>query len=64
MNNQKYIIATNIDGCLFGNYFTEIMDEDEAKEKLKQVRKADSNAKLMVVIEEGGEEFNADKENS
>jgi len=61
---KKYIIATNIDGCIFGNYFTEVMPRLIAEEKLEQVRKSDSNARLMVVIEEGGEEFNADKENS
>ena len=52
---KKYIIATNIDGCVFGNYFTEIMSKEEADKKLEQVRKSDSNARLMVVIEEGGE---------
>ena len=62
--DKNYIIATNIEGCVFGNYFTEIMSKDEAEKKLEQVRKSDSNARLMVVIEEGGEEINADKENS
>ena len=52
--NKKYIIATNCDGCIFGNYFTEVMDKEEAEKKLEQVRKADSNARLMVVIEKGG----------
>jgi len=47
---EKYIIATNVDGCVFGNYFTEIMTKEEAEKKLEQVRKADSNARLMVVI--------------
>ena len=52
---NKYIIATNEEGCIFGNYFTEVMDKAEAEQKLKEVRKADSNAKLLkVVIEKGG----------
>lgn len=62
---ELFVISTNMDGCLFGNYFTETLRREEAEEKLKQVRKADSNAKLLkVVIEKGGYEFNADKENS
>jgi len=53
---EKYIIATNAEGCIFGNYFTEVMPRFVAEEKLKEVRKADSNARLLkVVIEKGGE---------
>ena len=63
MNEERFMIATNIDGCLFANYFAEVMDMETAKKKLEQVRKSDSNAKLVkVVIEKGGEEINADKE--
>jgi len=52
---EKYVIATNMDGVIFGNYFTDVMEKDEAEKKLEQVRKADSNAKLLkVVIEKGG----------
>jgi hypothetical protein len=62
---ELFVISTNMDGCLFGNYFTETLQREEAEEKLKQVQKADPNAKLLkVVIEKGGNEFNADKENS
>jgi len=62
---EKFVIATTAEGCIFGNYFTEVMSRLIAEERLKEVRKADPNAKLLkVVIEEGGEEFNADKESS
>ena len=62
---DKFVIATTAEGCIFGNYYTEVMSRDEAEVKLEQVRQADPNAKLLkVVIEKGGETFNADKENS
>ena len=62
---ELFVIATNMDGCLFGNYFTEVMCREVAEEKLKQVQKADSNAQLLkVVIAKGGSTINADKENS
>ena len=54
---DKFIIATSAEGCIFGNYFTEIMTRDEAEEKLKQVRNADPNAKLLKVVI-GKEEIN------
>ena len=55
MKEELYVIATNEEGCLFGNYFTEAMPLSVAEEKLEQVRKADPNAKLLqVVIAKGG----------
>ena len=61
----KYIIATNTEGCIFGNYFTEVFtDETTAEETLARVRKSDPNAKLLLVIEKGGEGINGGKENS
>ena len=55
---NMYVIATNEDGVIFGNYFTEVMPLEQAKKKLEQVRKADSNAKLLKVVIEGKEESN------
>ena len=55
---NMYVIATNEDGVIFGNYFTEVMPLEQAKKKLEQVRKADSNAKLLKVVIEGKEETN------
>lgn len=31
---EMYIIATNEDGVIFGNYFTEVMTLEQAKKKL------------------------------
>ncbi len=59
---KHYMIATNWEGCVFGNYFTEIMTEEEAEKKLEQVQQADPNAKLVVIRKE--ETINADKESS
>ena len=61
---ELFVISTNMDGCLFGNYFTETLRREEAEEKLKQVRKADSNAKLLKVVIGKEDIVNADKENS
>ena len=62
---ERFVIATNMDGCLFGNYFTDVMPKEIAEKKLEQVRKSDSNAKLLkVVIEKGGEVINGGKEGS
>ena len=47
---NMYVIATNEDGVIFGNYFTEVMPLEQAKKKLEQVRKADSNARLLKVV--------------
>lgn len=55
---NMYVIATNEDGVIFGNYFTEVMTLEQAKKKLEQVRKADSNARLLKVVIEGKEETN------
>lgn len=55
---NMYVIATNEDGVIFGNYFTEVMPLEQAKKKLEQVRKADSNARLLKVVIEGKEETN------
>lgn len=61
---ELFVISTNMDGCLFGNYFTETLRREEAEEKLKQVRKADSNAKLLKVVIGKEDIINADQENS
>lgn len=51
MNNDKYLIMTNIDGFLFANYTTEkLLDYDEAWKELDKVRQADPNAKLVKVV--------------
>ena len=50
---QKYLISTNVDGHLYGNYTTEkLMNEQEARKKLVCVREVDPNAKLVRVVEE------------
>ena len=61
---ELFVISTNMDGCLFGNYFAETLRREEAEEKLKQVRKADSNAKLLKVVIGKEDIINADKEDS
>lgn len=51
MNNDKYLIMTNIDGFLFANYTTEkLLDYNEAWKELDKVRQADPNAKLVKVV--------------
>ena len=50
---QKYLISTNVDGHLYGNYTTEkLMNKQEAKVKLAYVKEVDPNAKLVKVVEE------------
>ena len=52
MKNEKYLIMTNIDGFIFANYTTEkLLDYDEALKTLARVRSADTNARLVKVVE-------------
>ena len=52
MKNEKYLIMTNIDGFIFANYTTEkLLDYDEALKTLALVRSADTNARLVKVVE-------------
>lgn len=44
---NMYIIATNEDGVIFGNYFTEVMTLEQAKKKLEQVRKLKDKAGIV-----------------
>ena len=56
MTNEKYLIMTNEEGFMFGNYTTEkLLDYDEAVKVLACVRLADSNAKLVKVVEVPGD---------
>ena len=48
---EKYLISTNVDGHLYGNYTTEkLMTLKEAKDKLVYVKEVDPNAKLVQVV--------------
>ena len=52
MKNEKYLIMTNSDGFLFANYTTEkLLDYDEALKTLALVQSADTNARLVKVVE-------------
>lgn len=52
MLKDKYLIMTNIDGFCFANYTTEkLLSYDEALKTLAVVRLADTNAKLVKVVE-------------
>lgn len=50
---KKYLISTNVDGHLYGNYSTErLLTKSEAIKVLSTIREVDPNAKLVRVIEE------------
>lgn len=50
---KKYLISTNVDGHLYGNYSTErLLTKSEAIKVLSAIREVDPNAKLVRVIEE------------
>lgn len=50
---KKYLISTNVDGHLYGNYSTErLLTKSEAIKVLSAIREIDPNAKLVRVIEE------------
>lgn len=50
---KKYLISTNVDGHLYGNYSTErLLTKIEAIKVLSAIREVDPNAKLVRVIEE------------
>ena len=52
-NDKGFLISTNADGCLSGDYCAELIhDYDEAIKVLAFVRRGDPDAKLMKVIEE------------
>ena len=52
-SNKGYLISTNADGCVTGDYCAELItDYDEAIKILAFVRRGDPDAKLMKVIEE------------
>ena len=52
MTNEKYLISTNVDGIICGNYDTEkLLCLAEALIILQYVRQADPNAKLVKVAE-------------
>lgn len=53
VNNKGFLISTNADGCISGDYCAElIIDYDKAVKVLACVRRGDPNAKLMKVVEE------------
>ena len=55
---KKYLISTNVDGHLYGNYSTErLLSKSEAIKVLSTILEIDPNAKLVRVIEERREEF-------
>ena len=50
---KEYLISTNVDGHLYGNYSTErLLTKSEAIKVLSAIREVDPNAKLVRVIEE------------
>lgn len=50
---KKYLISTNVDGHLYGNYSTErLLTKSEAIKVLSAIREVDPNANLVRVIEE------------
>lgn len=56
-NNSKdhkgFLISTNADGCISGDYCAELIDNrEEAVKILAFVRRGDPNAKLFKVVEE------------
>lgn len=55
---EKYLISTNAEGHLFGNYTTEkLLSKQEAIEVLRVVKEVDPNATLVRVVEERRNEF-------
>ena len=47
-----YMIATNVDGCMLGDYFAETYDDrKQADVKLKFVKRGDPEAKVVEVKE-------------
>jgi len=49
---EKYLISTNVDGHVCGNYSTEkLMTKQEALKKLAYVSEVDPNARLVKVVE-------------
>lgn len=55
---KKYLISTNVEGHLFGNYTTEkLMSEKEARKVLSFVQEVDPNARLVRVVEERRKKF-------
>ena len=47
-----YMIATNVDGCMLGDYYAETYDDrKQADVKLKFVKRGDPEAKVVEVKE-------------
>jgi len=46
-----YMLLTNADGCLFGNYYAEPLTGKQANALLKIVRKVDKGARMVQVVE-------------
>ena len=50
---EEYLIATNVDGCLIGDYYSEIItDVNKATILLQKIKQADPNARLVKVVKE------------
>lgn len=55
---EKYLISTNVEGHLFGDYTTEkLLSKREAIEVLTRIKQVDPNATLVRVVEERRNEF-------
>lgn len=48
MEDTKYFIATNVDGCLYADYYAELLsNKDDAKEIFEKCHSVDPNAKMF-----------------
>jgi len=55
---EKYLISTNVEGHLFGDYTAEkLLSKREAIEVLTRIKQVDPNATLVRVVEERRNEF-------
>jgi hypothetical protein len=47
---KMYIINTNVNGCVTGNYYSEVFNTlEEAQKVLEVVKQGDNNAKILEV---------------
>ena len=50
---EEYPIVTNVDGCLIGDYYSEIItDLNKATTLLQNIKQVDPNARLVKVVQE------------
>lgn len=49
-SRKKYMIATTVDGCIVGNYYTEIGTYEEMEKILNKCKKVDPNAHIVQIV--------------